>query len=661
MRIGLFTDTYLPNINGVVSSVELLRKKLEEKGHVVYVITSYSGVFEIKEEGRIIRLPGIEIKKLYCYSLAQPMHLFFIERLKELKLDLIHCHTEFGVGIFASITSKTLHIPMVKTYHTTYEDYTHYINPIDSETLEVGLKRVISTLSKTYGNDCKALIAPSKKTKDLLLSYNVKTPIEVIPTGIEIDRFKYIKENDDEINRIKKEEYKINDEKIVLYVGRIAQEKSIDLLIKAFKKVKENNLKLKLVIIGDGPGINELKKLAKSLDLNDIVYFLGKKPYDHIHYYYQSASCFASASTSETQGMTYVEALASGLVIFGRYDEVLEDLIIENENGYRFDNEDEMFDKLKIFDSLSEEEVNKMSKKAIETSNIYDAEEFVENVEKLYEKVINDFEKSYTITRVKLKDDIVELSVKLGDEDEEKLYVSLDNYYGQGLRLNQKMSFETYDDLKDKEVEAIAYNKCLKKLSNKDYTVKQIYDFLNNKCELSIDKANHIVDKLKSLNLLDDYKYAITKHSFLDRALHSQRSMINKLKKDGVPLDIIENVVIKDIDNELLKAKSLAKKYQNSIHNKSLNLKKQTIIKKLVSNGFNYDIAKEATNLLDFTNETFEEKDLLKKEANIQYKKLVKKYKGYELRNKMYYSLFSKGFTSEAIYALIDEMELNDE
>lgn len=142
MRVGIFTDTYLPDINGVVSSVELLRKQLEKNGHDAYVICTYKGINKVKVEGKIIRLPGVEIKKLYGYAITSPLHLLFIEELKKLKLDIIHAETEFGVGIFANIVASTLNLPLVRTYHTTYEDYTHYVNFINSRRLDKGLKKI---------------------------------------------------------------------------------------------------------------------------------------------------------------------------------------------------------------------------------------------------------------------------------------------------------------------------------------------------------------------------------------------------------------------------------------------------------------------------------------------------------------------------------------
>ena len=256
MRIGIFTDTYLPDINGVVSSIELTKKGLEKLGHEVFIFATYKGL-KIKREGNLILLPGVEIKKFYGYKIAQPIHLLLIDEIKELNLDIIHAQTEFGVGTFASIVASTLNIPLIRTYHTTYEDYTHYLNFLNSKTIDEALKVVVAKLSKLYGDNCSMVIVPSNKTKQMLLRYEIKTPIEVIPTGLTLD----IGDNYSlqEIEKLK-QKYKKDFDKLLLFVGRIAKEKALDLLLDGFVKVKKENLKIKLLIIGDGPELDELKQ-----------------------------------------------------------------------------------------------------------------------------------------------------------------------------------------------------------------------------------------------------------------------------------------------------------------------------------------------------------------------------------------------------------------
>ena len=657
MRIGLFTDTYLPDINGVVSSVELLRKKLEELGNDVYVICTYKGLVKVKYEGKIIRLPGIEIKKLYGYTLSTPLHFLMIEEIKKLNLDIIHAETEFGVGIFANIVASTLNIPLVRTYHTTYEDYTHYVNFIHSKTLDKGLKKGVALISKAYGNNCVRLISPSKKTADMLKKYGVVSEIDIIPTGVELDRFDAKNVDLEKANDLKKEYGIKDDEKLLLFVGRIAKEKAIDQIINAFVKVKEENLKIKLLIVGAGPSLEELQDLVKKEDLEDYIFFAGKKPFSQIPIYYHGADGFISASTSETQGMTYIEALASGLVVLAHYDAVLTDLIIEDKNGYFFE-DNNIYETIKKFNDLSQDKYQEMTKYAIQSAQKYDAGKFGEDSLKLYEEAIEDYKYSYVIKKTKLKDDCVVLSLEAFDGEEVSITLSLHDYYNGGYRNDSKISKLVYNTLLKKQEPALAYRACLKRLANKDYTVKQMKDYLNDKFDLEKEKIDELIQRLIDYNLLDDKRFAINKTNSFNASFLSTRAIKTKLKKLGIDNNIIEEVVTNNVDEELLKAEERAQKYLKMAKNKSLNHKKQTIYTKLLNDGFASDIAKEAMNILDFSSSVLMEKDILRKEANKAKKKYEKKYEGSELRNRVYLSLVAKGFGYDNIYAIINEMEL---
>ena len=139
MRIGLFTDTYTPDINGVVSSIVTLQKELEKDGHEVFVITNHKAS-HTKREGNILRLPGLELKWLYGYKIVYTLSFLVLgDEIEKMHLDIIHVHTEFGVGMFGRIVAKYLNIPVVTTYHTMYEDYTHYVNRFDIEEIRKSL------------------------------------------------------------------------------------------------------------------------------------------------------------------------------------------------------------------------------------------------------------------------------------------------------------------------------------------------------------------------------------------------------------------------------------------------------------------------------------------------------------------------------------------
>ena len=189
MRIGLFTDTYPPYINGVSTSVQMLKNALEKKGHKVYVITvnNSSIKYHYDEENHVMRIPGVPIG-IYDYRLTSIYPLKIINLMKSWKLDVIHSHTEFGVGIFARIFAKQFNIPLVHTYHTMYEDYTHYIT---HGYFDKSSKKIVEYLTKFYcDKTASELIVPTNKTYKLFKEkYKYEKNIHIVPTGIEVDRF----------------------------------------------------------------------------------------------------------------------------------------------------------------------------------------------------------------------------------------------------------------------------------------------------------------------------------------------------------------------------------------------------------------------------------------------------------------------------------------
>ena len=389
MRIGIFTETYLPDINGVVTSVVNLKKTLEMHGHEVYLVTNHANIIKTTydAENRILRLPGIKLDFLYGYKVSSPLQPLAIKTINEWDLDIIHIQQEFGIGIFGRYLATTSNIPLVNTYHTTYEDYTHYVNLFDIKIVDDITKKLVEVLSKSFTKKSNIVITPSLKTKEMLEGYGIKKLISVIPTGLDLDKFD-ISQTSDEIKEEIKAKYNISSEDTLFtYVGRIAQEKSVDMVIKAFKVIKDKNIKAKLLIVGDGPDLDNLKKLVKKLELEDYVFFEGIVPSDHVPRYYHTADAFISASTTETQGLTYIEALASGLAIFARKDEVLEDLVIEGETGFYFDDENDLADKIIIFSADKNIKKNVFNS-ALEKSKEYSLESYYNNIIACYREAI---------------------------------------------------------------------------------------------------------------------------------------------------------------------------------------------------------------------------------------------------------------------------------
>lgn len=663
MRIGLFSDTYLPELNGVASSVGILKDALEGIGHEVFVVTTRADGIAMSqwENDHVLRLSGIELKSLYGYVLTTPLHYNAFEQIKKLNLDVIHAHTEFGVGIFAHICARMLGLPLVSTYHTTYEDYTHYLNPIGLESVERVAKKAVAKLSKLYGDTSVEVIAPSEKTRDMLLRYHVRSNIHVIPTGLKLDRFMPEKTSAERIAEIRSQYGVKDDEFLITYLGRVAQEKNISTVIEGFKLVKERELPCKLLIVGGGPDEEILQKLAKDLDLEGVVMFAGRQPREDVPAFYHASNAFISASTSETQGMTYIEALASGLPVFAAPDSVLDEIVYEDMTGYYFSSHEEMYEKLNKFVHLSVEERNAFAERCIFKAAPYSMDIFGSRVERVYQQSISNYEHLYVIDKVKTKDEEVQLTLITPSGEDLKVLVSLADYFEHGFRKNGKLLQEQVDELVDHESVVKAYQGCVRKIAMKDRTRKEIYDWLTNETECSIKDINAIVEKLENLGYIDDYKYAQSAVLTMKGALMGNNRIVKTLRKKGVPEDMIESVMANMDDDEYKNALVYAERIRNTIHDKSLAMKKRALTQRVIARGYSSDVAREVVEALSYIDEQNNEINVLKKTALKARRRYEKKLSGTRLRNAIFKYCINNGFGYEDIYAVLDEMEWDDE
>ncbi|MEG0826104.1 MAG: glycosyltransferase family 4 protein [Bacilli bacterium] len=385
MRIGIFTDTYPPYINGVSTSIAMLEKALIKQGHQVFIVTVNSEKYSYENEEKIIRIPGIPIG-IYDYRLTGVYPLRAISKIKEWNLDIIHSHTEFGVGTFARIIAKQLNIPLVHTYHTMYEDYIHYITK--GYFLAPG-KKIVEYLTKFYcDKTATELIVPTKKAYDLFKEkYKFDRNVNIVPTGIELERF--YKENNElvETNKIKKELNIEANDFVIISVGRLAAEKSFELLIEGHTEIVKKNKHAKLLIIGDGPDSEKYKELASKLKIRENVIFTGKVPWEEIHKYYQLATVFATASRTETQGLTVIEAMAASIAVICADDESFKEVVIDNLNGKLFSDQK---DYVKVVLELmnDKEKIQKMGKQARISSEVHSSRCFAEQVLAVYKIAI---------------------------------------------------------------------------------------------------------------------------------------------------------------------------------------------------------------------------------------------------------------------------------
>ena len=386
MRIGLFTDTYPPFINGVSTSVLMLKQGLEKLGHEVYVVTVNDESFSYKEEDGVLKIPSFPIGLMnFRQSGIYPIKALKI--IKKWKLDIIHSHTEFSIGTFARLISKQLNIPLVHTYHTMYEEYIYYITKgyFNSASKKLVEYLTLFLCDKTIDE----LIVPTEKTKELFKDkYKVKRDVYVIPSGIDTTRF--YKENIDknEIINLKKDLGLKKTDFIVLYVGRIAKEKSIDFLINNFNSVLNRIPKAKMIIVGDGPDIKDLIDLTRKKGLENKIIFTGKAPWTDVPKYYSLCDVFVTASKTETQGLTVMEAMGASKPVVAIRDESFELMITDKKDGLFFDDEKSYVDM--IYEVYKNKKLrDEISFNARLTADKYSPYNYAKNVLKVYKKVVS--------------------------------------------------------------------------------------------------------------------------------------------------------------------------------------------------------------------------------------------------------------------------------
>jgi 1,2-diacylglycerol 3-alpha-glucosyltransferase len=664
MRVGLFSDTYPPQINGVANSTYILRCELEKHGHEVYVVTTYAGSGMHKwdeKDPHVLRLAGLTLKSLYGYVATSPFHIAATEEVGKLHLDVIHAQTEFGVGIFARLCARSLQIPLVSTYHTTYEDYTHYVNFINSRTVEKYAKIGVAKVAKLYGDTSMEVIAPSNKTRDMLEGYHIRREINVIPTGLQLDQFSPAHVNAEKTKAIREECGFGESDKVIIYVGRLASEKSLDLVIRGAAKAAEKNPAICMMIVGGGPDSNNLKQLAKDLHADKNIVLTGPKPSEEIADYYRCADAFISASLSETQGMTFIEAMAAGLPLFARKDEVLDDLLIPEKTGWFFKDENDLSELLIKFAGISAEKEKQMSSDCVLQVKPYNSEIFYENVLQVYQRVIDDYRDLYTIDDVHIKDGTVQLYLISSSKDELRLQVSVDDYYNMGLRKGGVMTKHSLSEMQYREVGTLAYQKCIHRLSVKDRSRKEIYDWLTQNTECDIRTVNEIVERLEDKGYINDERYCEEEITRMKASLAGHNKIVRILTKHGLPAELVEEKLSAQKNDEDENARRYAEKVIHSHHGDSVNGTKTALKQKLILQGYSVGTADRIAAESDFSKCEIHEIDNLRKCCYKARRRYERKYSGSELRNRLFRYCAAKGYTMEDIYTVLDEMEWNDD
>lgn len=387
MNIVLFTDTYPPEINGVATSTANLRSTLIEHGHNVLVVTTNPFDNEIRfEEDGIIRIPGVKMEHLYGYRLTKPFSRTVMRRIVEFRPEVIHSQSDLSVGMFGILAARRLKVGLIYTYHTMIEDYAYYVTKGHFDRFA---RHAVRLFYRFRSNSFAEFIAPSEKIKDYLRTIGIDMTLPVIPTGIEFSRFSPEREDKKKTADLKKKFGILPNEVVILSLGRIAKEKSIDVLLKGYARfLKEGEpFPTKFVVTGWGPAEKELKDLAVELGIEKKVVFTGKCDPSETQDYYRLGDYFVSASITETQGLTFMEAMAAHLPVLARYDDNLVGAIQDGKTGFFFYEENDFEGKLRKLLLLPPDAKQRIIDAAVQAIDVYSMEHFYQNIIEVYKRV----------------------------------------------------------------------------------------------------------------------------------------------------------------------------------------------------------------------------------------------------------------------------------
>ena len=382
MKIGLFSDTFYPEINGVATSCLMLQRELTRRGHEVHVFAPKCKGWEEHQNEFFHYINSTPFLALKDRNMALPTPIKTFEATR-LDFDVVHTNSEFVMGYFGRFVAMSNGSARVHTYHTIWEDYTYYLT---HGLADEAARKVARKYSSWWCNHFDRIIAPTGKTAGLLYDYGVRTMTDIIPSGMDIARFAPEKHDALERAQTRAECGVKPGERVLLNIGRIAKEKNIEQVMRVFPRLLEVHPDVRFVIVGEGPQREMLAQMAHSLGVSEHVTLTGPKPWEKIDRYYAMGDVFVSASRSETQGLTYVEAMASGLCVCAVYDTCLDGVITDGVSGILTDDTDESL-LSGLIRAFSAEGAN-IARKAARYAQPFSTETFASRVEECYELAI---------------------------------------------------------------------------------------------------------------------------------------------------------------------------------------------------------------------------------------------------------------------------------
>ncbi|MCD6414801.1 MAG: glycosyltransferase [Candidatus Diapherotrites archaeon] len=374
MKIAMFTETFLPQVNGVVTSISSFSEELTRQGHKVEIFAPAPGDKEFNGI-KVHRFRSLTFRPYPEFRAALPP-VGINKHIKGKGFDIIHTHGPFALGWAGWWIAMRNKLPLVSTFHTPISDYVEYLSK-DKNVISLG-KKLAWLYAARYYNRCTHMITPSEVIRKLVRSNGVRVPISIIPTGIRLDDFEGMADSS-----YVREKFQI-DGRFVFHAGRLSFEKNVDDIIRAMPLVLKKHPRLKLVIASKGPAMGQLKQLTKQLGLDKNVVFTGYVEQKDLIALYKEAELAVIASGAETQGLVITEAMACGTPVIGANALAIPE-VINNQNGFLFELHKSKELAEKIIKLLSNDKLRKkLAKNARKTAERSTIEESTKKLVKLY-------------------------------------------------------------------------------------------------------------------------------------------------------------------------------------------------------------------------------------------------------------------------------------
>jgi len=304
MRVAIFTNAYRPVVSGVVNSVDLIRKGLMRNGHTAFIFAPQVAGFQEQHSG-VWRFRSLNLTRKVEFPLPVPYSTRIFPLIPRLNLDVIHTHHPFLLGEVGAHFAKKLGIPLVYTFHTQLEKYSHYV-PLPQDLVRKAARDYVAA----YARKCDCIICPSPSIRGLLDDYGVTCRVEVLQNAVDLRAYRRADGSG------VRSGLGLGPERVLcIYTGRMGIEKNLSFMLRAFRNVHRDHPEAALMLVGDGPLLEDLQAEAAGLGLAEHVLFPGRVAYREIPSYYAASDLFVMTSTTEVKPLAVLEGMATGLPV----------------------------------------------------------------------------------------------------------------------------------------------------------------------------------------------------------------------------------------------------------------------------------------------------------------------------------------------------------